>query len=100
MTQSAETNDKGMLVAYLDAQRRHVLGILEGLSDQEMHRAMLPSGWTPAGLLNHLALDDERFWFQAVVAGEQSVIESIGKDGDAWQVLADVPAAGIVDLYR
>ena len=100
MTQPAVTDEKGILVAYLDAQRRHVLGILDGLPDADMHRAVLPSGWNPAGLLKHLALDDERFWFQAVVAGDQPVIESIGKDGDAWQVPADVPAADIVTLYR
>jgi uncharacterized damage-inducible protein DinB len=100
MTQSAEADEKAMLVAYLDAQRRHVLGILEGLSDEDMHRAVLPSGWTPAGLVNHLALDDEQFWFQAVVAGEQPAIDRAGEDGDAWKVPDDVPATELVDLYR
>ena len=38
---------------------------------------MLPSGWSCLGLLRHLALDDERFWFRGVVAGEQSVIEAV-----------------------
>jgi uncharacterized protein DUF664 len=82
MTPSTAVDEKGMLVTYLDAQRRHVLGILDGLSNEDMHRAVLPSRWTPAGLVNHLARDDERFWFRAVVAGEQPVIERIGKDGD------------------
>lgn len=100
MTQPAAVDEKGMLVAYLDAQRRHALGILDGLSNEDMHRAVLPSGWTPAGLVNHLALDDERFWFRAVVAGEPPVIERIGKDGDAWQVAPDVLVADILDLYR
>ncbi|MBV9281542.1 MAG: DinB family protein [Chloroflexi bacterium] len=100
MTQPAVTDEKGMLIAYLDAQRKHVLGILEGLSEEDMHRAVMPSGWTPAGLLNHLALDDERFWFQAVVAGEQPVIASIGNDGDAWKGASDRSAADLVALYR
>lgn len=100
MTQPMAVDEKGMLVAYLDAQRRHVLGILDGLSEEDMHRAVLPSGWTSAGLVNHLALDDERFWFRAVVDGEQPVIELIGKEGDAWQVSPKTPAADIVALYR
>lgn len=100
MTQPSAIDEKGMLVAYLDAQRKHVLGILDGLTDPDMHRGALPSGWTPAGLINHLALDDERFWFRAVVAGEQPVIETIGKDGDAWQVSPTVLAADVIDLYR
>jgi hypothetical protein len=50
--------------------------------------------------VNHLALDDERFWFRAVVAGEQDVIDSLEDAGDAWKVSTDTPAAGIFDLYR
>lgn len=100
MTQPTTVDEKDILVAYLNAQRQHVLGILDGLSDDDMDRAVLPSGWTPAGLVNHLALDDERFWFRAVVAGEQSVIAQIGKDGDAWLVPEGVRSADIVDLYR
>ena len=38
-----------MLLDYLAGQRRHVLGILEGLSDDELRRAVLPSGWSPSG---------------------------------------------------
>lgn len=100
MSHSTVVDEKALLRAYLDAQRKHVLGILEGLSDADMHRAVLPSGWSPAGLVNHLALDDERFWFRAVMAGEQPVIERVGKDGDAWKVAPETPAADIVDLYR
>ena len=48
-----------------------------------MRRPVLPSGWTCLGLVWHLALDVERFWFRAVVAGEKMELES----GDvAWQV--------------
>jgi Protein of unknown function (DUF664) len=31
---------------------------------------VLPSGWTCLGLVQHLALDVERFWFREIVAGE------------------------------
>ena len=59
------------LLAHLGAQRRHIVGILDGLDDAALRRPMLPSGWSCLGLVQHLALDVERFWFRAVVAGEQ-----------------------------
>ncbi|MEV4756111.1 DinB family protein [Micromonospora sp. NPDC049559] len=85
------------LLASLTGQRRHVLGILEGLPDEALRRPALPSGWTCLGLVQHLALDVERFWFRAVIAGEQVELKS----GDAaWQVADDVPAEAVFDLYR
>jgi hypothetical protein len=35
-----------------------------------LHREVLPSGWTCAGMVRHLALHVERFWFREIVAGE------------------------------
>ena len=59
---------------------------------------MLPTGWTCAGLVQHLALDDERFWFRQVMTGEQVEPDEFGDDG--WQVRPEVPAAAVLDLYR
>ena len=87
----------GALLATLDSQREHVLGILDGLPDEALRRAVLPSGWTCLGLVRHLALDVERFWFRAVVAGEPVHLET---GADAWQVSPDVPAEDVVGLYR
>ena len=91
------TTETGALLASLTGQRNHVLAILEGLSDEDLRRPVLPSGWTCLGLVQHLALDVERFWFRAVVAGEKVDL----KTGDAaWQVGADTPAEAVFDLYR
>jgi hypothetical protein len=51
-------------------------------------------------LVQHLALDVERFWFRAVIAGEQTVIDALAEAGDAWQVASDVRAEDIFDVYR
>lgn len=88
------------LLRYLNAQREHVLGILEGLDEEVLRRPVLPSGWTCLGLVQHLTLDVELFWFRAVVAGEQAVIDELAGISDAWQVTADVPAAGVLARYR
>ncbi|MEO3756340.1 DinB family protein [Streptomyces sp. B6B3] len=88
------------LLAALDAQRRHVLGIVEGLDEEALHRPVLPSGWTFLGLINHLALDVERFWFRAVVAGQRTAIAELDASGDAWKVGTDMPAHRVLDDYR
>jgi uncharacterized damage-inducible protein DinB len=91
------TNESRALLASLTNQRDHVLGILQDLPEEALRRPVLPSGWTCLGLVRHLALDVERFWFRAVVAGERVELES--GDG-AWQVAPDLPAQAVFDLYR
>jgi uncharacterized damage-inducible protein DinB len=78
----------------------HVLGIVADLSDDDLSRPVLPSGWTVAGLVNHLALDVELFWFGAVIGGEQAAIDELAAMADAWQVDPQVPAREILDRYR
>lgn len=91
---------KASLVSSLDTQRIHVLGILEGLSDDDLRRPVLPSGWTCVGLVHHLALDVERFWFRAVMAGDKAVIDSLDEEVDAWQVGPEVTPQQVFELYR
>lgn len=98
MAQPTPGTESKTLLSYLSAQRRHVLGILEGLDEEALRRPVLPSAWTCLGLVQHLALDVERFWFRCVVAGERAAID--GLVGDAWHVGAEVPAEAIFDLYR
>jgi len=85
------------LLASLNTQREHVLGAVEGLSEDNLRRPVLPSGWTPLGMVRHLALEVERFWFRAAVAGEPMTLTS---GDEAWRVPADVPGSTILDLYR
>jgi len=87
------------LLSSLSFQRDHVLGILEGLSEEDLRRPVLPSGWTCLGLVQHLALDVERFWFLAVAGGHPEVLDAPGPE-DAWQVAPDVSADAVFDLYR
>jgi Protein of unknown function (DUF664) len=42
-----------LLRDFLDEQRNHVLGILEGLSEEQLRRPVLPSGWHCLGMLKH-----------------------------------------------
>jgi hypothetical protein len=89
------------LQSYLDAQRHHVFEALDGLDEASLQRPVLPSGWTCLGLVNHLAVDVERFWFRGVIAAEQPVIDQLSTSQDnAWKVGSDIPATTVLDLYR
>lgn len=60
--------------------------------------AQVLTGWTCAGLVKHLALDVERFWFRQVMTGEQVEPDEFSDDG--WQVRPDVSSTAVLDLYR
>lgn len=95
---SSVGDEKERLLATLAAQREHVLGIIDDLDDDALHRSVLPSGWTCAGMIGHLALDVERLWFGAVIAGDPAARGDTAVT--AWQHGERLTAAGLRDLYR
>jgi hypothetical protein len=97
MPHAEVVDEKDLLLATLGGQRNHVLGILEGLFEQDLRRPVLPSGWSCIELVHHLAVDVERFWFRAVLAGERVDLHS-GDGG--WRVPGDMSASAVLDLYR
>ena len=100
----SEASDE-MLRTFLRAQRESVLAIVEGLSEEAWHRSVVPTGWTPAGMLEHLG-GAEWHWFQGVVAGKQPELP-----GDAYEdqppydpmsvvFTSDASSAEVVAFYR
>lgn len=71
-------SEKQMLRHFLDAQRTSVLAILDGLDDAQLRSPVLPSGWTPLGMIEHLA-GAEQHWFQDVAMG--AVMDHAWPDG-------------------
>jgi uncharacterized damage-inducible protein DinB len=69
VTGLAQAPERAALAFFLAAQRSSLLAIIDGLGDEQLNRSVVPSGWTPAGMVEHLG-DAERVWFQHVVAGE------------------------------
>ncbi|MGW1787525.1 DinB family protein [Streptomyces tubercidicus] len=57
------TSPYDLLTGYLDFYRQTVLRKLEGMSDAELRNSRMPSGWSPLGLLKHLACVELR-WLQ------------------------------------
>ncbi|SFF01438.1 Protein of unknown function [Actinacidiphila alni] len=63
-----DSQEKKALSAFLAAQRASVLAIVDGLDARALTTPVVPSGWTPLGLIEHLG-HAERHWFQEVVTG-------------------------------
>ena len=93
---SQETQE---LLQYLDMERNHVLGILEGFSEEQLRRPVLPSGWSCLGMVKHLALADEHYWFRSIVGGEPLDFFPEGPNAE-WQVEPGESAEDVFNLYR
>jgi hypothetical protein len=101
---STEATDE-MLRSFLRAQRESVLAIVEGLSEEDWHRSVLPTGWTPAGMLEHLG-GAEWHWFQGVVAGNEPELPGdIDDDRPPYDPMSvvfttDEPSEEVLAFYR
>jgi Protein of unknown function (DUF664) len=60
--------ERETLMVYLHAQREAVVAVVSGLSSSDMDRSVVPSGWTPASMLRHLA-GAEWYWFAHLLDG-------------------------------
>ena len=97
--------DDEMLRDFLRGQRESVLAIVAGLDEEAWHRSVVPTGWTPAGLLEHLG-GAEWHWFQGVVAGRQPELPGdLAEDQPPYDPLTvvfttDASSAEVVSFYR
>jgi uncharacterized protein DUF664 len=91
--------ETAVLKRFLDEQRQHVLGILDGLTEEQLTRPVLPSGWHCLGMVKHLALSDEHYWFRCVVNGESQDYFPEGPGAD-FQLASGETAEGVLALYR
>jgi Protein of unknown function (DUF664) len=102
-TNQPEDKDDQALLDFLHAQRNVVLSIVEGLDEEAWHRSVVPSGWTPAGLVEHLG-GAEWHWFQGVVAGKHPEPAPGDEDLPPYDPMAafvsNEPSAEIIGFYR
>jgi hypothetical protein len=89
-----------MLDASLEYCQQTVLHKIEGLSDADLRRSVVPSGITPLGVVKHLAYV-HRWWFRAVFAGEAVTFPWSEADPDAdWRIEPDDTTDAIIALYN
>ncbi len=87
---------------FLDYQRSAVLGTVDGLGEKAWHRPIVGSGWTPAGLVEHLG-GAERHWFQQVVLGREDKLpwdEGRPCYDPHMALTCERPSADIIAYYR
>ncbi|HZR47991.1 MAG TPA: DinB family protein [Streptosporangiaceae bacterium] len=87
------------LLASLDQQRSHVTGILEGFTEEQLRRPVLPSGWSCLGMVKHLALADEHYWFRCIMAGESLDFFPAERNSE-WRLAPGETAEDVFGLYR
>jgi uncharacterized damage-inducible protein DinB len=80
-----------------------VLAIVDGLDEDLLTTPVLPSGWTPLGLIEHLG-HAERHWFQEVALGSAVPLpwpedEQAEDDGDAAYTTSRPPEV-VFAFYR
>ncbi|MFE5176554.1 DinB family protein [Streptomyces sp. NPDC056634] len=93
---STMTEEAVALQHFLDAQRASARAILDGLTDEQLRTSVLPSGWTPLGLIKHLG-DAERHWFQEVFRG--TAVDVPWPDGEE-EMASGRPVAEVFAFYR
>jgi uncharacterized damage-inducible protein DinB len=67
-------DEKAVLMTWLQHQRDSVVAIVEDLDPELARISVVSSGWTPAGLVEHLC-GAERFWVGWVLSGQVSTPE-------------------------
>ncbi len=97
-TAKAQGEDEGsVLLGYLAYHRAVLARKVEGLNDDQAHRAACPpSALTLLGLIRHMT-DVERWWFRRVLRGED--VPALFEDEEEWQLPADATAAGALATY-
>lgn len=88
-----------LLLAYLDFYRNVVLRKLDGLSEQQLRTAVLPSGWTPLELLKHLAYVERRWLVWGFTAEQVDRPWGDNDPDERWHVADDESTGDVLAMY-
>jgi uncharacterized damage-inducible protein DinB len=93
-----------LLLRYLQREREHLIGTLDGLSDYDVRRPMTPTGTSLLGLVKHVATVEigyfgeclGRPWPETIPWDNEAAFEA----GEDMYALADDSREMLLDLYR
>lgn len=93
--------EQEMLEAYLNYHRATLLWKVDGVSDEDLRRPMVPSGTNLLGMVKHLAWV-ERGWFQETFAGEEIPMPPWTDDDPNadFRIEAHETTQQIIELYK
>ncbi|WP_433515887.1 DinB family protein [Nonomuraea sp. CA-143628] len=92
-----DDGEKNTLLMFLEAQRASILAIVDGLDADALSTAVLPSGWTVLGLVEHLGYA-ERHWFQEIATGYAEPLD--WPDDDHLPLTTPRPPSVVFAFYR
>ena len=98
----SDTDVRRELLECLEYQRSSVRSIVEGMNEDAWHTPVVASGWTAAGIVEHLG-NAERHWFQEVVAGlREDQPWDVGRPPyePAMAFTCDRPSPEVLGYYR
>ena len=80
------TDERTTLQAFVDDQRLEIAALLDGLSEEQVRRSLVPSLTTLASLVKHCTFV-EQVWFQVGLAGRTRAELGIPEEvDDSWRV--------------
>jgi hypothetical protein len=89
-------DEKKALLEFLGCQRASILAIIDGLDAEALTAPVLPSGWTPLGLVEHLGCA-ERHWFQEIATGSA---DPLPWPDDNTPLITSRPPSVVLEFYR
>jgi uncharacterized damage-inducible protein DinB len=93
-------DERTQLEQFLDSNRDELVEAVEGLSEEQARRRLVPSLTTPLGLLKHVTWA-EQVWFHVGLAGRTREELGIPYENDpSWAVSDDDTVAGVIAEYR
>lgn len=93
-------DERIQLEEFLDANRDELVETLDGLSEEQARRRLVPSLTTPLGLVKHVTWA-EQVWFHVGLAGRTRDELGIPFENDpSWAVSDDDTVASVIAEYR
>jgi hypothetical protein len=100
MEPSLVADERTQIEEFLDTNRDELVETLEGLSDEQARRRLVPSLTTPLGLVKHVTWA-EQVWFHVGLAGRTRDELGIPYENDpSWELTDDDTVASVVAEYR
>ncbi|WP_409431625.1 DinB family protein [Mycobacterium sp. SMC-16] len=93
-------DERAQLDAFLEDYRRAVELTLEGLTEEESRRRLVPSATTLLGLLKHVTWM-QRVWFEACVGGvSREALGLVQSVDESFQLSGDDTIASVLAAHR
>lgn len=88
-----------LLTGYLDFFEDVTLRKISGLTEEQVRTSTVPSGWTPLGMVKHLACT-ERYWVRHIFLGEDVDFSWPGDPAAEWRIDESDTTDRVIGFYR